>query len=257
MKIALCFYGQPRNFIKAFPNIKKYILDKYDTDIFFHCWVDEENPTQNYSVSPWRYNSTNINCLVSLEVLKKVYSPKSFDYDSPKLFDITQYKNTLGYKKSRPHIQSNFPNILSQCYSRYKVKNILKDYVGKNGMKYDFVIGTRFDFKLEEFPDLSQLDQGYIYFTEHHLSRPYIFNDNISICSLDNFYHLFNIYENCNILANGDFKVNKLWKEDSDYFSLQNGVELNIENLNTANMMHCDIFEKTKKISSLKMELYK
>jgi hypothetical protein len=177
-------------------------------------------------------------------------------YNSPKNFDISEYKESIGYKKSRPHIQTNFPNILSQCYSRYKVKNILYDYVQKTGIKYDFVIGTRFDFKLDQFPDLSELNKENIYFTNHHPQRPYIFNDNISISSLEDFFNLFNIYENMLYLANGDFQLKKIWKEDSDYFSINNGVELNIENLNTGNMMYYNIFEKAIKIQSLKMELY-
>ena len=256
MKIALCFYGQPRNFIKSFPDIKKHILDKYDTDVFFHCWYDINNSTQNYDVSPWRYSSKTLNCSVSLDVLKKIYSPKSFICEPPQSFDISEYKDTLGYQKSRIHIKNNFPNILSQSYSRYKVKCILNEYVDETDTKYDFVIGTRFDFKLDEFPELSTLDKDYIYFTDHHSHRPYVFNDNISISSLENFYHIFDIYKNITELANGQFEMVSLTK-DSDYYTLINGVELNIESLNTGNLMYHKIFHKAKKISSLKMDLYK
>ena len=131
MKIAYLLYGQPRNYKDGYENIKNLFkennINRVDVDFFFHCWLINEN--EKYNVSPWRkienkfivYNKDIINDLI------KLYKPKAYEFENQKNFDYKNIKN------------SN--NILSQMYSRNKVKNLFNLY----NMTYDFVIMSRFD----------------------------------------------------------------------------------------------------------------
>ena len=51
MKVALCFYGQPR-FIDnkiGYESHNEHIISKVDTDIYTHFWFDREQTTFNTS----------------------------------------------------------------------------------------------------------------------------------------------------------------------------------------------------------------
>ena len=54
MKIALILSGQPRFYNSvSYTTIYNEILNKYDTDVFFHCWYSS-NKDYNYEYSPNR-----------------------------------------------------------------------------------------------------------------------------------------------------------------------------------------------------------
>ncbi len=183
MKIALCLYGQPRNLYQGYENIKREILDKYDTDVFLHAWSTDKN----YITSQWRPIDTepsNINDII------KLYNPVKYIFNSPMIFDCDT--SLPGYQNT-PH-KSNINNILSQFYSRKSVRDLLC-----LNNKYDFVIMIRYDIIIKKLPNLFEIDKNKLYFAPDHPERPYVFNDNIIILSLNNFINLMNIdIHDCN-----------------------------------------------------------
>ena len=50
MKVALCLHGQPRNWKPAVFSFNKYIISRYDTDLFGHTWWAEEQIGNTYNV---------------------------------------------------------------------------------------------------------------------------------------------------------------------------------------------------------------
>lgn len=49
VKIAYCLYGQPRNFIEGYKNIKKFV-EKHDVDFYYHTWtLPDENMFYSHS----------------------------------------------------------------------------------------------------------------------------------------------------------------------------------------------------------------
>ena len=52
MKIAICISGQPRNFKHSYISLKKYFLDKYDCDIYFHSWKTPTFESTNFGDWP-------------------------------------------------------------------------------------------------------------------------------------------------------------------------------------------------------------
>lgn len=52
MKIALCISGQMRTFERAYPSIKRHILDPLSPDVFIHTWSDIGAPIQARQMIP-------------------------------------------------------------------------------------------------------------------------------------------------------------------------------------------------------------
>ena len=238
MKIALCFYGQPRNFLVSYPQIKENILDKYDTDIFFHCWCDETLSKQIYDVSPWRFPNTKMNFQVDIEDLKKKYNPVSFTIEAPRIFDNDfNWKRRLSnidmrhYNRIMNEIKS-FPNATSQLYSRKSVMELFQNYKNDHSMKYDFVIGMRFDFNLIQFPNLNELDKNYMFFTTKHEAG--LFDDNVIICPPKLFRKLFNVYDHLK------------------YYIETTEAGVSVECLLSYHISHSGLLKYTKKIDSIK-----
>lgn len=79
VKIAYCLYGQPRNFLEGYKNIKKF-LENYDVDFYYHTWIlDNEN--EKYIIS--QYRDIPIECLkYDRDIISKInllYNPKDWN----------------------------------------------------------------------------------------------------------------------------------------------------------------------------------
>jgi hypothetical protein len=193
LKIALCLYGQPR-FIDN-PNIKLYldslIFDKYDVDTYCHFWYDDE--ITSYTGSDWHdrpstyykggdfYKVEN-----TLDIINKVYRPKEIIFEKPKEFYETFNSHELSILENKKRNDSgenyyslrNVNNLLSHLYSIEKSL----DLINLNN-KYDFLVLTRYDSLILNFPDLSNLEKGYIYASNQHgmCGNIHCFTDNIFV----------------------------------------------------------------------------
>ncbi len=150
MKIAICFYGQPRLYKQGYNIIKEFIdyNNEHSFDIFFHTWYDEKLVGQYYQCAPWRNIPENELLIETnlIDNLIELYKPKKYLYESPKDFDISHIKCSKMYKDSSNDLKTNANNTLSCIYSKYMVFKILEDYVNNTNEKYNLCISIRFDF---------------------------------------------------------------------------------------------------------------
>ena len=126
MKVALCLYGlvgsnRGKSYDKkggtdkvleaCFKSFKNHIIDKNETDVFFHTWDQEFED----------------------ELVKK-YNPKLYKTEKQKIF----YDTVPGPNK---RVQAHY----SRWYSTKIVNQLKQKYEKENNFKYDFVILSRFD----------------------------------------------------------------------------------------------------------------
>jgi hypothetical protein len=132
MKLAICISGQPRNFKQSYISLKKYFLDKYDCDIYFHSWKTPNFESTNFGGGNHQYqlDENDYNRLIEL------YQPKKYILEQPIVFDASGYKC--------PIWRQPLNNTLSMFYSIYKSFQLIKG-------TYDYVIRTRFDIDYSKF----------------------------------------------------------------------------------------------------------
>lgn len=154
MKIALCFFGQPRNVSEGFNYFNKFILEKYEVDTFAHLW--------------------NLNN-ESKETFISLYKPKKYLIEDQIQFDTSEYPGAYGIELIHREAYEKLFNSISQCYSFNAVNNLLSTEDG-----YDAVIKARTDTVIDRFElNLleSKLDK---YIVPSHPSG-FIYNDVIAV----------------------------------------------------------------------------
>ena len=214
MKIAICLYGQPRNYKLGYENINNFIkknnLD--NPDFFIHVWKLENN--EKYQYSPWRNINANDlivkNNEIIIEDLIKLYNPIKYEYEnSINEFDKKIYNNSIIYNNTLYNSKkiNNIDNTLSQIYSKNKVRNLLYNYTSENHKEYDMVIMTRIDYETTiNFVLDNTINRNKVYVSNIHVPRK-ILPDNFIVCSFNKFMNMFNIYENLfNIVNNNDLQ---------------------------------------------------
>ena len=177
MKIALCLFGSIGSIFKAkrnlsdnflnpeicFKSIKQNIIDKYETDVFFHTWKN------NYS-----------------HKLIKLYNPKTFKIEKqinfePKLLNYSLKHINCYYDVARLKEYDQDPKIVyenlayrahSRWHSQTKVLNILQNFSKRNKVKYDFVIQSRFDLIINNLPNLKHLNKKKVYLVKKNIKSP-------------------------------------------------------------------------------------
>jgi len=187
MKVALCLKGQPRNYIKGYDHIKREILDKYDVDVFAHCWWDKSKINQPYSTAPWASGNYKIEEGIP-EKLYELYKFIAITFESPKTFIAQRpYNIPRDPEKSFDSYKSNY-------YSQNKVLSLVRDHEKING-EYDWLIITRYDIGIANFPNLNELDKDKIYVDHYHAGRKFVFNDNLWIFGANNKFTFIDLYE--------------------------------------------------------------
>jgi len=126
MKIAICVSGQPRNFRQSYKSLKKYLLDKYDCDVYFHTWKADTFESTNFGFGNHQYdlNRDDFFDLISL------FEPKKYSLETPITFDASDYRC--------PIWRQPLNNTLSMFYSNYRAFQLVES-------EYDYVVRTRFD----------------------------------------------------------------------------------------------------------------
>lgn len=167
MKIAWCFYGQPRKLELGYKNItdylKKYNMD--DVDFFCHAWY---NNNSYLNQSPWSIVREG-NIKITLNDLSKIiqlYSPKSYLFEQQKDFnnEITTLKDSLICNYN----SNNVSNVLSCCNSTEKTINLLRKYVIENNVNYNYVFISRYDFLKPIKLDITNISEDFVYSTDIH-----------------------------------------------------------------------------------------
>lgn len=132
MKIAICISGQPRNFKQSYISLKKYFLDKYNCDVYFHTWKTPTFESTNFGGGNHQYSLTE----QDYRDLIDLYQPKNYILEQPIVFDASGYKC--------PIWRQPLNNTLSMFYSIYESFQLIEG-------EYDYVIRTRFDIDYSKF----------------------------------------------------------------------------------------------------------
>jgi hypothetical protein len=147
MKVALCISGQPRLVKTGFLAHQKFILNKYDTDVFIHTWYDENTDVINECGGVYEVNENIIKEITDL------YKPVKYIIEKQKT-DLIQVTHPF----PGPPI---FPQV-SMFYSMMKSNDLKTEYEKENNFEYDVVIRSRFDSGLLKDIDLTIVNPNII-----------------------------------------------------------------------------------------------
>jgi hypothetical protein len=153
MKVALVFTGLLRGFESAYPAFKQYVLDRYDTDVYFDIWsevgwysgkgyiptnspfIKTQDGERGFHTSGERVNANRI---------MEVYNPVSLRIDNYDLADAILEEGAKAY----PNALTRPKNTLAQALKIWMAMDSLVD----GSDKYDLVVRSRPDIVLEHDP---------------------------------------------------------------------------------------------------------
>lgn len=183
MRVAVFVFGQPRFLDNpyAYASQKKFIFDKYDTDVFSHIWwsLDEKS----YSYSKWEGGGTFHPFLDeqklqvtrnAIDVIKERYNPVKFDIDPSKTFSNDNLYNAITerFRNEGRFTKNNLSNFMSQAYSIEKTSELYEQYLSEGGQIHDFIVLVRTDLNIQHFPDFNELNKSKYYLSNHHNGFP-------------------------------------------------------------------------------------
>jgi len=162
MKIAMTISGQPRQYAAGFLECKKWFLDKYDIDVYLHSWIDKKFYKYDFFDEGKLQNTYTADENTYSEILE-LYKPKGYLFEKAINFDATDIKG------------SNNQRLNSQLGMWMSLKRAW-DLLEESGIKYDYVIRTRFDLQftdhvVESCPlisNITQLDPNQVNLFDYH-----------------------------------------------------------------------------------------
>lgn len=196
MRVALCFYGQPRDIEDGYKNISKFMIENSNVqfDVFYHTWFSKKSNVYEASKHREISEKTLIQDNQVIEKINSLYNPVKRLVEEPIVFDTSFIKNTISYP-SHPYKQSNLNNVFSQFHSRGKCRDLLNDHIKDTNQKYDIVISSRFDFYNPININLETLDSARIHVCALHFPRK-IIPDAFMIMPTQMYLNVFNVYHN-------------------------------------------------------------
>lgn len=219
MKIALVFSGQPRNICKElYESFYKHILSKYDVDVYGHFWFHTISKQVGQTFAPWvkeEWLQVPVNVQNTFDEL---YKPKKVVWDSPLLFEekYNQYTNV------------RFPKAGYNLFSYYT--SIQRSYeLIEHPEQYDYILHSRIDLEVLEFPDLSTLPPK-VYVSKWHTCHT--------------FERLYEGIDNSIWAAPSSYAKNVFSAVDLLDFLYQKGVLMNDEEMFYGFLSHKNLLEK-------------
>jgi len=197
MKVAVCLFGQPRNYKKGHEVLSQF-LKKQDVvaDFFYHAWTLEpgriypSSPHRNINLSSLTYNQNTITELNELyKPVAHYHEPQKTEFNPERFANTLAYKNTVNSKK-----KENMNNVLSQMYSRTIVRDLLNNHILKNKTSYNKVIMTRFDYNAPLDFNLHDLISSYTYVAGKNYPQRCILPDTFIIAPQSVFLEWFTLY---------------------------------------------------------------
>ena len=199
MRLAICLFGQPRNYKKGYEVLTNFIKKQGDitVDFFYHAWILEAGRIYA-SQSPRKIPIQELipdkdiqgNLIELYKPIAHVYETQKTDF-SPQRFETTlAYKNTVSPKK-----KENMNNVLSQMYSRSAVRNLLNQHILSTNTSYTTVIMTRFDYGGTLDFKVDNLDLSYTYVAGKNYPQRCILHDTFIMAPQAVFIDWFALYD--------------------------------------------------------------
>jgi hypothetical protein len=222
-RIALCLSGHTRSFLKPYYALQKFLLDKYNIDVFIHTWAYDGNLTYSQDASGNLRKIIENRTKVNEETLKLLYNPKKITIEDPALNTFmanVPKRIKSNYYKSKGPVMNNF-NAWCQMYSISFVNQLKIQYEKDNDFEYDFVIRMRFDHILDDFKNDWFDYRKIIKYSDAFWIAPNKLNDKIA----DLFNYYYNVFIvvkmfNVELFFEYLFKKLKLDEEIEDIVSL-------------------------------------
>jgi hypothetical protein len=195
MRIAWCLYGQPRCYTEGYKYVRE-LMDKYPSiqfDFFIHCWYSEADVGKTYQHSHYRdvpISALTIHANTDKHILE-LYNPVAYTFEPVKEFDSEFIYDTLIDDRTTSRQKTNYNNVFSNIYSKYKVDQLLQSH----NATYDLVIETRFDYLNHFTVDLYSINLAHLHVIYHNQSR-IVINDSYIITNPTLFHHYSQAYVN-------------------------------------------------------------
>jgi hypothetical protein len=150
MRVAVQLFGHLRSYEKCAPSLRRFVLDRYECDVFIHTWsqVDHKDLT-------WHNNPKSEPRSVSTEVqlkLSHLYDPVSLSVD----FQSSVLEQEVALEpESDKRISAQ--GVFGAIRSMASVTSLRLEHEKKTGITYDLVLMTRPDVEFLEDPLLDLL----------------------------------------------------------------------------------------------------
>ena len=207
MKIALCLSGQSRFLEKAYNEvIYPYLLNNNQVDIFIHSWSVDKKLSGGFVNGGGHIMGGPLSPNHDSKVIS-LYKPTSYLIEPQIEFEYGKY-----LERTMPGIRSDY--LYSQFYSVLKCNNIRKTYQAKTGTKYDWVVRSRFDVKLDS-PINFNIDNTQLitpkgcFNPEGYVDCFAMSSENVMDVYCDLFNNIDNIMDSTDIRFCGEFLLRK------------------------------------------------
>jgi len=184
MKIALCLAGLIKRshygsdvYKTGYSCLAEQVLSKHDTDVFIHAWEPE---MKNETVA--------------------LYHPKTCIFE-PQIDFTSQFQHLN--QTYNQHSMSPYRNVFSMMYGRKMSIGLKTKYEEETGIKYDWVILSRFDlgaashiFPLKFYPERSSDCIYFPYFNQINAgpSDPWVYSNSDNLNYIGSLYDCLPLY---------------------------------------------------------------
>lgn len=169
VKIAVCFWGQPR-FIEnpaTYEGIKKNLISipNYDVDIYMHTWFSEGGTMvgSNWSGINHAINPKTLDILFDRyrnNLKRIIWSPQPNFLNDSRFVGLRQQMQANSHVSACMLPDRNFDALCSQAVSVNTVIDLIKSV---NCDQYDWIIILRHDCCILSLPDLNTIDPNNLY----------------------------------------------------------------------------------------------
>jgi hypothetical protein len=195
MRVAICFYGQPRFYKQVLPIWQK-VIKELKADVFIHTWHGQDRASL----------ITNIDELIA-------------DLN-PKEIKISQPHRFLDLIPEDSKFESQSYHGMQQAYTLSNSFKILDEYDKSMGFKYDIIVRCRMDIELH-YPELfvefikTAVEDNKLYVCSNHWAGSDMFDDNIMVGTsstiknmfLQYFGYTIEIINNTKIIPGGEQNI--------------------------------------------------
>lgn len=174
MKVAICFYGQPRRYKQVLEQWNK-VISELEADVFIHTWYGQDRGRVDIDVNE----------------LINDFSPKEIEVSSPHRF-IDLIPSDADYENQSYHG-------MNQAYTINKSVQLLESYSYNFKKSYDIIIKSRFDITLLDVDAFinfvkTQIENNKLYVAANHWIGSEMFDDNIMVGTSESILNMSNAY---------------------------------------------------------------
>jgi hypothetical protein len=159
MKVAICFYGQPRKYKQVLEQWKR-IISELNADVFIHTWYGQDRGRADI----------NVNELI------EDFSPKEIEISNPHKF-IELIPEDSKYENQSYHG-------MNQAYTISRCLGLINEYSKNLQKEYDIIIKSRMDITIENVDEFirfikSGVEDNKLYVAANHWQGSNMFDDNL------------------------------------------------------------------------------